>query len=53
VGKDYFDVDAQALAVVRDPGQVLAIVYGNSTPGASSGGFFPDGVNGIINSVTS
>jgi hypothetical protein len=53
LGTTYFDVDAQALAVVRDPGEVLAIVYGNSTPGASSGGFFPDGVNGLINSVTS
>lgn len=35
----------------RTPSQVLAIVYGNATAGASSGGFFPNGVNGNIKTV--
>jgi Ferritin-like domain len=50
-GKQYFEVDSQALAVVRTTSQVLAIAYGNSTPGTTMGGFFPDGVNGPINTV--
>jgi hypothetical protein len=50
-GKQYFEVDAQALAVVRTTSEVLAIAYGNSTPGTHAGGFFPDGVNGAINTV--
>jgi hypothetical protein len=50
-GKQYFEVDSQALAVVRTTSQVLAIVFGNATPGTTSGGFFPDGVNGPINTV--
>jgi hypothetical protein len=51
-GKQYFPVNAQALAIVRTPGQVLAIVYHNTTAGASAGGFFPNGVNGNITSVS-
>lgn len=51
-GKKYADQDSSALAVVRTPGQVLAIVYHNTTSGVSSGGFFPQGVNGAINSVS-
>jgi hypothetical protein len=31
---------------------VLAIVYHNTTSGASAGGFFPNGVNGNITSVS-
>jgi hypothetical protein len=50
-GKQYFEVDSQALAVVRTTSEVLAIAYGNSTPGTTKGGFFPDGVNGPINTV--
>lgn len=50
-GAQYFPVDAQALAIVRSVSEVLAIVYGNSTPGTSSGGFFPNGVNGTIDTV--
>jgi hypothetical protein len=38
--------------IVRTPGQVLAIVYHNTTPGAAAGGFFPNGVNGNITSVS-
>ncbi len=50
-GKQYFEVDSQALAVVRDPSMVLSIVFGNSTHGTAKGGFFPDGVNGYFRSV--
>jgi Ferritin-like domain len=52
-GPQYFTVNSQALSIVRTPGEVLAIVYHNSTPGATSGGFFPDGVNGAITTVSS
>jgi hypothetical protein len=51
-GPKYADIDSNGLSIVRTPGQVLAIVYHNTTSGASSGGFFPQGVNGSINSVT-
>jgi hypothetical protein len=51
-GKQYFTVNGQALSIVRTPGQVLAIVYHNTTSGASAGGFFPNGVNGNIISVS-
>jgi hypothetical protein len=51
VGSKYFDVDEQGLAVVRTPGQVLAIVFANATPGTIEGGFFPQGVNGSINTL--
>jgi Ferritin-like domain len=51
-GMQYFTVNSQALSLVRTPGEVLAIVYHNSTNGASSGGFFPQGVNGAITSVS-
>ena len=50
-GVQYFETDPQALAVVRTTSQVLAIVYHNSTAGTTMGGFFPDGVNGTINTV--
>jgi hypothetical protein len=52
-GKQYFTVNTQALSLVRTPGEVLAIVYANTTPGAASGGFFPNGVNGNITTVSS
>jgi len=47
-GKRYISVDNQGLTVVRTPGQVLFIVFGGKA-NAVSGGFFPNGVNGIIN----
>jgi hypothetical protein len=50
-GRQYFTVNSQALAIVRTPQEVLAIVYHNDTNGAASGGFFPDGVNGAITTV--
>jgi Ferritin-like domain len=51
-GKQYVTVNTQALSIVRTPGQVLAIVYHNTTSGASAGGFFPNGVNGNITNVS-
>ncbi len=50
-GVQYFTVNLQALAVVRTTSQVLSIVYANSQSGTMSGGFFPNGVNGTINTV--
>src|SRR6202521_2164555 len=47
-GKQYFEVDKNALAIVRVPSQVLHIVYGKWEQGVSSGGFFPMGLNGTI-----
>ncbi len=40
-----FDVDATALSIPRTTSQVLNLVYGGGT---SSGGFFPNGMNGTI-----
>jgi hypothetical protein len=50
-GTQYFNVDQNALAIKRTPSQVLAIVYAASAPGATKGGFFPNGVNGVVNTV--
>ncbi|GAC1618980.1 MAG: ferritin-like domain-containing protein [Candidatus Acidiferrum sp.] len=47
----FFPLDANALALKRTPSQVLAIVYANSAPGTSSGGFYPNGLNGNIKTV--
>ena len=47
----FFPTDANALAIKRTTSQVLAIVYANSAAGTKSGGFFPNGVNGNINTV--
>lgn len=40
-----FDVDSNALSIPRSTSEVLAIVYAG---GSHSGGFFPDGLNGVI-----
>jgi hypothetical protein len=40
-----FDIDKNALAIARTTSQVLNIVYAG---GSSSGGFYPDGMNGVI-----
>jgi hypothetical protein len=47
-GQNYFSLNSMALAQTRTPGQVLYIVYG-SMANVTSGGFFPNGVNGTIN----
>ncbi|MBS1816054.1 MAG: ferritin-like domain-containing protein [Acidobacteria bacterium] len=39
------------MAYRRTTSQVLSIVYGTTTTGASSGGFFPKGMNGSIKSI--
>ena len=49
--KQFFNVDANGLAIKRTPSQVLAIVLASPTAGTSKGGFFPQGVNGTINTV--
>jgi Ferritin-like domain len=47
-GKQYFPTDANALVRQRTTGQVLYLAYGMKA-NATSGGFFPNGVNGTIN----
>lgn len=47
----FFPTDMNGRAIKRTPSQVLAIVYANAATGTKSGGFFPSGVNGNINSV--
>jgi Ferritin-like domain len=47
----FFSLDANGLAKVRTPGQVLALAYG--APNASSGGFFPMGANGFYTTSSS
>lgn len=46
-----FNVNNEGLSPARTTSQVLAIVYGSSMAGTRAGGFFPDGVNGVIRSV--
>lgn len=43
--KAVFDLNSKALAIARTPSQVLNIVYAG---GRSSGGFYPNGMNGGI-----
>ena len=43
--------DAQGIAFTRTPEQVLQIVYLTPETGVSSGGFFPNGVNGDLAST--
>lgn len=47
----FFPVDQNGLAIKRTTSQVLSIVYAAATPGTSSGGFFPSGLNGNIKTV--
>jgi hypothetical protein len=51
----YWATDANSLALNRNTSEVLAIVYGLGgapTIGVNSGGFFPNGLNGRINTIT-
>ena len=41
-----------AIAYSRTPNEVAAIVYANNDSNVTSGGFFPSGLNGNINSTT-
>ena len=51
-GSNFFATNlANGLCATRTPGEVLFLVYGN-VAGAMSGGFFPNGVNGNINTST-
>jgi hypothetical protein len=45
-GTQYFTTDSTALVETRTPGQVLFLAYGGA---ANAGGFFPNGVNGALN----
>ena len=47
-GSLYFTTDSMALVETRTPGQVLYLAFGGAA-NATSGGFFPNGVNGSIN----
>lgn len=47
-GANYFSVDRNALTETRTPGEVLYLAYGN-VANVTSGGFFPNGVNGTLN----
>jgi hypothetical protein len=46
-----FNVNNEGLTPARTTSQVLSIVYANSNPGSSNGGFFPGGFNGTIRTV--
>ncbi len=46
------DATASGLAFTRTTGQVLNVVYLGAGEGATSGGFFPNGTNGAIKTVT-
>ncbi len=48
-GTNYFSTNtANGLCAVRTPGQVLYLAFGMAA-NVTSGGFFPNGVNGVIN----
>lgn len=51
-GTKYFSVNNEGLTAVRTPGQVLFLAFGGKG-NATSGGFFPDGVNGYFRESSS
>jgi len=51
-GTQFISVNSMtAFSLIRTPGQVLSIAYGGQA-NATSGGFFPSGVNGALNMST-
>ncbi len=52
-GTQVFNTEASTglYSAPRSPSQVLQIVYGGAATGASSGGFFPQGMNGNIKTI--
>jgi hypothetical protein len=50
-GMNFFPTDQNGLALRRTPSEVLSILYASTTPGTSSGGFFPQGLNGNIKTI--
>lgn len=50
-GGRLFNVDTEGLCNVRSASQALAALYRTATPFASSGGFFPAGLNGAVRNV--
>lgn len=46
-GKKFISVNSMGLTEIRTPGQVLYLAYGGNA-NATSGGFFPEGVNGRL-----
>jgi hypothetical protein len=46
-GSQYFSTNSDAITAVRTPGQVLYLAFNGAS--ATSGGFFPAGVNGTLN----
>ena len=43
---------SSSVGFARTPGQVLHIVYATPTAGATSGGFYPSGVNGTVKAAS-
>ncbi|HUQ50355.1 MAG TPA: ferritin-like domain-containing protein [Terriglobales bacterium] len=48
---NFFPTDTNGLALTRTTSQVLSIVYASATAGTTSGGFYPQGMNGTIKTV--
>lgn len=46
-----FNVDTDGLCHVRTASQALAVLYGTEAPFAAAGGFFPQGLNGVVRNV--
>jgi len=51
-GHNYFSLNDDGLCELRSPGQVLYLAYGGNA-NATSGGFFPNGVNGNLHTSSS